>query len=74
VLMTPMFDVLAIIRVPYAAVRRHARRNQRRFSFRWTGRSMGYPWVDVLYLAGNKQGDGVGNVRRTPDPRGPKGK
>lgn len=36
VLVSPTFDVLAIIRVPYAAVRRHARRNRGRYSLRWT--------------------------------------
>ena len=50
VLVSPNFEVLAIIRVPYAAVRRHARQNKTRYSLRWTRRLFTAPWVDVLYL------------------------
>jgi hypothetical protein len=51
VLMSPTFDVLAIIRIRYAVVRRHARRNRGRYSLRWTRHSIDASWVDVLYRA-----------------------
>jgi hypothetical protein len=51
VLVSRTFDVLAIIRVPYAGVCRHARRNRGRYSLRWTRRSFDASWVDVLYRA-----------------------
>jgi hypothetical protein len=51
VLMSPTFDVFAIIQVPYAAVRRHARRNRGRYSLRWTRRLFNASWVDVRYRA-----------------------
>ena len=51
VLVSPNFKVLAIIRVSYAAVRRHARRNRGRYSLRWTRRSYDARWVKVLYRA-----------------------
>jgi len=49
VLVSPTSEVLAIIRVPYAAVRRHARRNRQSNSVRWTPGTRRAPWVEVLY-------------------------
>ncbi len=77
VLVSRAFDVVAIIRVPYAAVRRHARRNRGRYSLRWTRLSFAAPWVDVLYPYKKKKGlGGAGRVglRSKRDTRGPKGK
>lgn len=56
VLMLPNFDVLAIIRVPYRAVRRYSRLNRNRYSFRWTRRSLSAHWVTVLYRSDKENG------------------
>jgi hypothetical protein len=53
VLVSRTFDVLAIIRVPRTAVRRHARRYRDRYSFRWTRSSFAAPWVEVAYRHDN---------------------
>lgn len=49
VLLSPTFEVLAVVRVPCSAIRRHARRNRNRFSLRWTKRTRDASWVHVEY-------------------------
>jgi hypothetical protein len=76
VLVSRTFDVLAIIRVPYAAVRRHARRNRGGYRLRWTRLCFAAPWVEVLYLQDKKEElgtDGRVGLRRGRGPHGPKG-
>jgi hypothetical protein len=51
VLLSPTFEVLAIVRVSHTAIRRHARRNRNRFSLRWTKRSPDASWICVLYAS-----------------------
>jgi hypothetical protein len=77
VLVSRTFDVVAIIRVPYVAVRRHARRNRGGYRLRWTQLSFASPWVEVLYLHDRKKElgtDGRVGLPHGRGPRRPKGK
>jgi hypothetical protein len=74
VLVSQTLEVLAIIRVPYSAVRRHANRNRNRYGLRWTRLSLAVPWVEVLYLDDKKKElgpDGRAGLRRGRGPRKP---
>jgi hypothetical protein len=53
ILLSPDSELLAIIRVPYAAVLEHARINQGTRRLRWSRRLLQEPWVDVLYQPDN---------------------
>jgi hypothetical protein len=73
VLVSRTFDVVAIIRVPYEAVRRHARRNRGGCRLRWTRLSFASPWVEVLYLQDRKRELGADGRVGLPHGRGPRG-